>query len=77
MYFVPLEHRSAPVPCHRIPLNEGGETIKSIKQRGNQEELEEAVKNWLRSTIKRLEEMTTGERSVPKAGGTRGLANLG
>jgi hypothetical protein len=68
MNFVPLEHRSGPVPCHYIPLNAAAETIESIRQKGDQEQLEEAVKNWLRSNIERLEGMTTGERPVPRTG---------
>ncbi len=56
MEFVPPDRRSESVPCHRIPLNQSGETAESMSQRGHQEELEEAVKNWLRATISQLEE---------------------
>ena len=52
---VPLEHLNEGVPCHFIPLNKEGETIDSMERQYNQLELEEAVKNWLRATIKRLE----------------------
>jgi len=55
MQFVPPERRSADIPCHLIPLGEKGETIESLAQGGNQEAMEEAVKNWLRAAIKRLE----------------------
>ncbi len=62
MDLVPPERRSESVPCHHIPLDEKGRTVDKIEQRDNQQELEEAVKNWLRGTIKRLEE----ERATQK-----------
>jgi hypothetical protein len=37
-------------------LNEKGETLEQIERRGDQREIEESVKNWLRSTIKRIEQ---------------------
>lgn len=51
---VPEQHRLAALPCHYIPLNAQGDTIKSLEETGDQERLEEAVKNWLRTTIERL-----------------------
>jgi hypothetical protein len=56
MQFVPSEYRSETVPCHHIPLNDAGETVDSLHRTGTQEELEEALRNWLTATIKRLEE---------------------
>jgi len=56
MQFVPPERRSEGLPCHFIPLNRGGETAADVEARGDQSELEEKVKNWLRATIKRIEE---------------------
>lgn len=56
MNFVPLERRGEAAPCHHIPLNEAGETVDMIERRGDQQRLEEAVKEWLRANIKRLEE---------------------
>lgn len=54
--FVPPERRLEALLCHRIPLNASGDTIQSLAARGNQSELEEAVKLWLREAIRRLEE---------------------
>lgn len=54
--FVPSEAQGTEVPCHHIPLNEAGKTVEMIEQTGNQEEIEEAIKNWLRANIKRLEQ---------------------
>ncbi len=64
MEFVPPDYRSESVPCHRIPLNRGEETVDSISQRDDQDELEEAVKSWLRATISRIEEARAQQASV-------------
>jgi hypothetical protein len=53
--FVPSEAREENVPCHFIPLNPLGETVDSMERHAHQLEMEEALKNWLRSTIARLE----------------------
>src|SRR5262250_2875903 len=63
MQFVPLEHRSEAVPCHFIPLNKAGETAGTIEARGDQSDLEAAVKAWLSATIKRIEQ-ERAERTV-------------
>jgi hypothetical protein len=53
MEWVPAEcKRDVSMPCHFIPLNDAGETAKSLE--GDPERLQEAVKNWLRETIERL-----------------------
>jgi hypothetical protein len=54
--FVPPEARAEDVPCHHIPLNTKGETIDELEWKEDQRQTEETVKNWLRSTIKQLEE---------------------
>lgn len=73
MQFVPPERRSELVPCHEIRLNDACETVDSLSRTGTQEELEEALKNWLTATIKSLEEkqipakkITSLERSPRK-----------
>jgi hypothetical protein len=63
MRLVPPDGRLEGVPCHHIPLNEAGETVETLEQRDDQPGLEEAVKTWLRATIKKLEE----ERAQPAA----------
>ena len=60
---VPVQNLEQNIPCHFIPLNGQGETIDSMERQYNQLELEEAVKNWLRATIKRLGE----ERALQKS----------
>jgi hypothetical protein len=51
----PRESRFKPVPCRYISLNEKGETADSLYGYGTQQELEDAVRSWLRATIGRIE----------------------
>ena len=53
--FVPSCSQSETVPCHHIPLNAKGETVKELEEDKTQAHVEEAVRNWLRSTIQRIE----------------------
>jgi hypothetical protein len=55
MDFVPADQRTESVPCHHIPLDATGRTIDELESSENQRETEDAVKNWLRATIERLE----------------------
>jgi len=54
--FVSPELRAVEVPCHRIPLNDGGETIEDLDLTDNQARSEEAIKAWLRRQIKRIQQ---------------------
>lgn len=54
--FVPYACRSEPVPCHHIRLNEAHQTVASLYGSGTQEELEAALRNWLTTTIERVEQ---------------------
>jgi hypothetical protein len=54
--FVPREQHAEGVPCHHIPLDVSGETVAALDRDGNEPRLEEALKGWLRATIKRLEQ---------------------
>src|SRR6516162_7877335 len=58
--FVPEEHRSENVPCHHIVLNEAGETVDNLESQDSQQDLEEKVKTWLRSAIRRIEQERAG-----------------
>jgi hypothetical protein len=44
------------VPCHRIPLNESGDTVEALEGEEDQQRLEEAVKDWLLAKIKQIEQ---------------------
>lgn len=56
MQLVPSEHRSDKVPCRHIPFNQAGETLDSLYRYHTQNEIEDTVGAWLRSTIHSLEE---------------------
>jgi hypothetical protein len=56
MQFVPAGQRERTVPCHHIPLRPSGETIHQLESMETQEEMEEAIKQWLRDTIKHVQE---------------------
>jgi hypothetical protein len=65
---VPLERRSERIPCRHIPLNSFGETLESLYRYDDQSEIEKTVANWLRATIRRLEqqrEAAKRERTEP------------
>lgn len=54
--WVPQDHRYEGIPCHFIPLNEQGATIAELERAGKHEEAEQALLEWLDSTIQKLEE---------------------
>jgi len=55
MRFVPEERRNENVPCWFIPLSEKGETIDYFSRCSTQQELEEALGDWLRGQIRTIE----------------------
>ena len=55
MQFVPPNRVSEQIPCRHILLNTAGQTLASLYDTGNQQQTEEALGNWLRTTIQRLE----------------------
>ena len=57
--FVSPENRTQEVPCHFIPLNTDGETIRDLELQDNQAKLEREVSEWLRARIKQIEEERT------------------
>ena len=54
--FVDPEHRTEVIPCHYIPLNNEGDTIKDLESRDNQSKLEHEVSTWLRARINEIEQ---------------------
>lgn len=54
--FVPDGQRSESVPCRYIPLTKDGQTVEDLYRTGSQVEMEEALANWLRAQIKRIEQ---------------------
>lgn len=55
MDFVPPEAASRDLPCHHIPLNSAGDTVASLRNKGNREQLEQALLEWLDHTVRKLE----------------------
>jgi hypothetical protein len=55
IHFVPEDRRETRFPCRHIPLTEKGETVNSFYEWGTEEELEHALKDWLKRTIGALE----------------------
>ena len=54
--FVTKEHQTEAVPCHYIALNEADETIEDLEAQGNQAKLEATLKQWMKTTIGRIED---------------------
>jgi hypothetical protein len=61
MDFVPSASRTRDTPCHHIPLTPSGETVCTLEQRHNQLEVEQALKDWLRATIRGVEQAQSEE----------------
>jgi hypothetical protein len=54
--FAPPDVRgSAGDICHKIPLNEKGDTVESLKVEGDPQKLESTVLAWLKRTVAKLE----------------------
>jgi hypothetical protein len=56
MTFVPEGRRNLPFPHRHIPLNAEGYTLDSMYRNNSQQEIEEAVRSWLKRTISQLAE---------------------
>jgi hypothetical protein len=41
--------------CHKIPLNEKGDTVESLKAKGDPAKVQAALLSWLKNTVARLE----------------------
>jgi len=52
--FVPSKAQTEEIPCHYIPLDPAGHTIASFLNENNPQDLERALKVWLRKTIAQL-----------------------
>lgn len=56
MQFVPKEQQDREIPCRFIPLKENGETVDDLYRSGTQIETEEALGEWLRVQIQRIQQ---------------------
>jgi hypothetical protein len=53
--FVPDQFQHEPGPCHFIALNRDAESIHSMSRQYRPDEVEQAVRGWLKTEIRRLE----------------------
>ena len=53
--FVPDLQRVQEVPCRHIPLSEAGETLHTLYNTATMEEIENALRAWLKREIAKLE----------------------
>jgi hypothetical protein len=53
--FVPENRRSEDVPCRFIELTKSGQTIEEFYRMGKHAEMEEALAQWLRAQIAKIE----------------------
>jgi len=65
MHLVPLEMRSAKIPCRHIPVNSSGDTLDSLYRSSEQYEIEEKFGEWLRAAIEQLEAERTAAQQRP------------
>jgi len=64
LQFVPTEKCSEKVPCRHIPITPNGETLIQLYRGGTEQQIEEALANWLEKEIAKLE---SAEKSMPPA----------
>jgi hypothetical protein len=55
LLFVPQEKAGLAFPCRHIPLTPAGESVAHFYESGTEEELEAALKSWLKQKIVELE----------------------
>jgi hypothetical protein len=53
--FVPADRQTEDVPCHYIQLTATGETVADLMEKNDPKQMTDALENWLRATISRLE----------------------
>ena len=53
-YLVAPDMHDSLIPCHHIPLNEGGVTIDKLYREGSQESLDRLYRNWLQHIMRKL-----------------------
>jgi hypothetical protein len=61
--FVPEGRRTESLPCQHIPLNQTGETLSTMYNTAAIDEIENALREWLRKRIAEMEQQTV--RPVP------------
>lgn len=65
MQLVPPAQRGEKIPCRHIPITKEGETLEDLYKCGTQQEIEDGMRQWLRTTIQRMEVQRAGTRPFP------------
>lgn len=60
--FVPAQYKGDKLPCSHIPLNEAGDTLDSLRQKGTRKERDAAVLAWMEAAAARLEKEVAAAR---------------
>jgi hypothetical protein len=61
--FAPPEVRNSQDDlCHKIPLNDKGDTVESLKAEGDPNKLQANVLAWLKKTVAKLEQEAAASR---------------
>lgn len=55
MQFVPADKQNENVPCRHIPLTPSGESLYELYRGGTEQEIQDALADWLRREIAKLE----------------------
>jgi len=63
--WVPEAARNEDIPCHHIPLNEKGDSIASLEETADRDYAEQALLEWLDTTILKLEDRLRGGEQIP------------
>ena len=64
MQLVPPDQRGQKTPCQHIPLTKEEETLDYLYRCGTQQEIEDAMRTWLRATIQKLEAERAQGRAI-------------
>jgi hypothetical protein len=61
--FAPAEVRNSNGDiCHKIPLNEKGDTVESLKTEGDPYKIQVVVLSWLKKTVAKLEQQVAASK---------------
>lgn len=71
--FAPAEYRQDQQPCLHIPLDDGGNTVKSLMAQGRRRECEQLILAWMERTLTRLESQLAADRAAAKSSQTASL----
>ncbi len=64
MKFVPAERLREKVPCRHIPITPEGNTLLELYRGATEQEIEEALTDWLKREIAKLENQEAASLSV-------------